>query len=55
MIINMIRCAAAEALLKRGVKPVILPSHQFVGNTSASEQLETFYEAYRQSLKHLFE
>jgi len=55
MIINMIRCAAAEALLKRGAKPVILPSHQFVGNTSASEQLEAFYEAYRQSLRHLFE
>ena len=55
MIINMIRCAAAEALLRRGVKPVILPSHQFVGNASAAEQLETFYEAYRQSLKHLFE
>lgn len=54
MIINMIRCAAAEALLERGVKPVVLPSHQFVGNTSASEQLERFYEAYRQSLKHLF-
>jgi uncharacterized phosphosugar-binding protein len=55
MIINMIRCAAAEALLARGIKPVMLPSHQFVGNTSASEQLETFYEAYRKSLKHLFE
>lgn len=55
MIINMIRCAAAEALLERGVKPVMLPSHQFVGNTSASEQLEAFYEAYRKSLKHLFE
>jgi uncharacterized phosphosugar-binding protein len=55
MIINMIRCAAAEALIQRGVKPVILPSHQFVGNTSALEQLEAFYEAYRQSLKHLFE
>ena len=55
MIINMIRCAAAEALLKRGVKPVVLPSHQFVGNTSAAEQLDAFYEAYRQSLKHLFE
>jgi len=55
MIINMIRCAAAEALLQRGMKPVILPSHQFVGNTSASEQLEAFYEAYRLSLKHLFE
>jgi uncharacterized phosphosugar-binding protein len=55
MIINMIRCAAAEALLERGVKPVMLPSHQFVGNTSAAEQLEEFYEAYRKSLKHLFE
>jgi uncharacterized phosphosugar-binding protein len=55
MIINMLRCAAAEALLAHGVKPVILPSHQFVGNTSASDQLEAFYEAYRLSLKHLFE
>ena len=55
MIINMIRCATAEALLQRGVKPVLLPSHQFVGNTGASEQLEKFYEAYRQSLKHLYE
>ena len=55
MIINMIRCAAAEAMLKRGVKPVMLPSHQFVGNSSAAEQLEAFYEAYRKSLKHLFE
>lgn len=55
MIINMIRCAAAETMLQRGVKPVMLPSHQFVGNTSAAEQLEVFYEAYRKSLKHLFE
>jgi len=55
MIINMIRCAAAESMLQHGVKPVMLPSHQFVGNTSASEQLDAFYEAYRKSLKHLFE
>ena len=55
MIINMIRCATAESLLARGMKPVLLPSHQFVGNTSAAEQLEAFYEAYRKSLKHLFE
>jgi uncharacterized phosphosugar-binding protein len=55
MIINMIRCAAAESMLRRGVKPVMLPSHQFVGNTSASEKLDVFYEAYRKSLKHLFE
>jgi uncharacterized phosphosugar-binding protein len=54
-IINMIRCATAEMLLARGVKPVVLPSHQFVGNTTAEQQLEAFYEAYRKSLKHLYE
>ena len=55
MIINMVRCGCAEALLAKGIKPVILPSHQFLDNTSAAEQLDAFYEAYRQSLKHLFE
>lgn len=55
MIINMIRCATAESLLRRGIKPVLLPSHQFVGNSNAADQLEVFYEAYRKSLKHLFE
>jgi hypothetical protein len=34
---------------------VLLPSHQFVGNQSAADQLERFYEAYRKSLKHLYE
>ena len=42
-------------LLERGIKPELLPSHQFVGNASASEQLERFYEAYRRSLAHLYE
>lgn len=55
MIINMLRCETAAKLLERGVKPVLLPSHQFVGNTSAEEQLERFYEAYRTSLAHLFQ
>lgn len=55
MIINMIRSATAEKLLARGIQPVLLPSHQFVGNTSAAEQLERFYEAYRKSLRHLYE
>ena len=55
MIINMLRCAVAENLLARGIKPVLLPSHQFVGNTSAEEQLQRFYEAYRKSLRHLYE
>ena len=55
MIIKMLRCEVAERLLARGLKPVLLPSHQFVGNTSAAEQLERFYEAYRTSLRHLYE
>lgn len=55
MIINMIRCAVAESMLRRGIKPVMLPSHQFVGSTNATEQLEVFYESYRKSLRHLFE
>jgi len=55
MIMNMLRCEVAERLLAKGVKPVLLPSHQFVGNTSAAEQLERFYEGYRRSLAHLYE
>lgn len=54
-IMNMLRCETAEKLLALGYKPVLLPSHQFVGNTSASEQLDRFYEAYRKSLHHLYE
>jgi len=54
-IVNMIRCATAEALLRRGKVPVLLPSHQYVGNSKAEDQLEAFYEAYRKSLAHLFE
>jgi hypothetical protein len=51
----MLRCEVAARLVKRGRKPVLLPSHQFVGNTDAAEQLERFYEAYRKSLRHLYE
>ena len=55
MMMNMLRCEVAERLLARGVKPELLPSHQFVGNVSADEQLDRFYEGYRKSLKHLYE
>jgi uncharacterized phosphosugar-binding protein len=55
MIINMLRCATAEGLLARGIKPELLPSHQFVGSSDAAEQLEAFYEAYRKSLNHLYD
>lgn len=54
MIVNMVRCAVAERLLVRGQTPVLLPSHQFVGDTSGEEQLERFYESYRRSLAHLY-
>jgi RecB family endonuclease NucS len=32
----------------------MLPSHHFIGNTSAEEQLERYYEAFRRSLAHLY-
>jgi len=55
MLMNMLRCEVAERLVERGMKPVMLPSHQFVGNASAAEALEQYYEAYRKSLRHLYE
>ncbi len=54
MIINMLRCETADRLVKRGHKPVMLPSHQLVSDANAAEQLEQFYEAYRKSLQHLY-
>ncbi len=55
MIMNMLRCETARLLLQKGHKPVILPSHQFVEMENADEQLERYYEAYRKSLRHLYE
>ncbi len=58
MLINMLRCEIAERLLKHGHPPVMLPSHQFVGTTTAKaaeEQLEAYYDGYRRSLAHLYQ
>ncbi len=55
MLINMLRCEVAQRLLARGFEPVLLPSHQVTGDASVNEQMEAFYEAYRKSLRHLFE
>ena len=44
----------SERLLARGIKLEPLPSHQLVGNVSAEEQLDRFYDAYRRSLAHLY-
>ncbi|HJP29218.1 MAG: SIS domain-containing protein [Candidatus Latescibacteria bacterium] len=54
MLINMLRCEVAERLLAMGIKPEVLPSHQILGDASADEQLERFYEGYRKSLAHLY-
>lgn len=54
MLVNMVRCRTAELLIDKGTNPELLPSHQFVGNTSVDEQLERFYESYRRSLVHLY-
>jgi len=54
MLMNMLRVSVAEKLLALGHPPVLLPSHQFIGNTSAEHQLDLFYDSYRKSLAHLF-
>ncbi len=55
MLINMLRVEVAERLLARGHTPEVLPSHQFIGDASAEEQLDRFYEGYRKSLAHLYQ
>ena len=55
MIINMLRCEVAERLVAQNIKPELLPSHQLVGDRSAAEQLDRFYESYRKSLRGLYE
>jgi uncharacterized phosphosugar-binding protein len=55
IIMNTLRCETARMLLERGHKPVMLPSHQFVSNVAAEDQLENFYEAYRCSLRRLYD
>jgi len=55
LVINMIRCETARMLVEDGYKPVMLPSHQFVRNDNAEDQLEKFYDAHRKSHRHLYE
>jgi uncharacterized phosphosugar-binding protein len=46
MVMNMLRSEVAQRLVSRGIEPVFLPSHQFVGNRTVEEQLEYFYTQY---------
>jgi uncharacterized phosphosugar-binding protein len=54
MLMNMLRCEVARRLLERGVEPVFLPSHQFVGSRSVEEQLEYFYAQYARRVAPLY-
>ncbi len=54
MVMNMLRCEVAQRLVERGIEPVFLPSHQFVGSRSVEEQLEFFYAQYARRLAPLY-
>jgi len=54
MLINMLRCEVAQRLADRGIEPVFLPSHQFVGSRSVEEQLELFYAHYARRVSSLY-
>ncbi len=54
MVMNMLRCEVAQRLMDRGVEPVFLPSHQFVGSRSVEEQLEYFYAQYAKRVAPLY-
>ena len=44
----------AQRLVDRGIEPVFLPSHQFVGSQSVEEQLEVFYSQYARRIAPLY-
>jgi uncharacterized phosphosugar-binding protein len=54
MIMNMLRCEVAQRLVDRGIEPVFLPSHQFVGSKTVEEQLEFFYAQYARRVAPLY-
>ncbi|MBI2807375.1 MAG: SIS domain-containing protein [Planctomycetes bacterium] len=54
LVMNMLRCEVAQRLMERGIEPVFLPSHQFVGSRSVEEQLEYFYAQYAKRVAPLY-
>ena len=54
MLMNMLRCEVAQRLADRGIEPVFLPSHQFVGSRTVEEQLELFYAQYARRVAPLY-
>src|SRR5579859_3382948 len=54
LVMNMLRCEVAQRLVHRGIEPVFLPSHQFVGSRTVEEQLEYFYTQYARRVAPLY-
>ena len=54
MILNMLRCEVAQRLLNRGIEPVFLSSHQFIGSESVENDLEFFFAQYAKRLAPLY-
>jgi uncharacterized phosphosugar-binding protein len=54
MLMNMLRCEVAQRLVDRGIEPVFLPSHQFVGSRTVEEQLEYFYAQFARRVGPLY-
>lgn len=54
LIMNMLRCEVARRLVARGIEPVFLPSHQFVGKRSVEDELEFFYTQYAKRVAPLY-
>jgi uncharacterized phosphosugar-binding protein len=54
LVMNMLRSEVAQRLMDRGIEPVFLPSHQFVGSRTVEEQLEYFYAQYARRVAPLY-
>jgi uncharacterized phosphosugar-binding protein len=54
LVMNMLRCEVAQRLVGRGIEPVFLPSHQFVGSRTVEDQLEFFYAQYARRVGPLY-
>jgi uncharacterized phosphosugar-binding protein len=54
LVMNMLRCEVAQRLVRHGIEPVFLPSHQFVGSLTVEEQLEYFYAQYARRVAPLY-
>ncbi|HEV3116527.1 MAG TPA: hypothetical protein VGY58_05710, partial [Gemmataceae bacterium] len=54
LVMNMLRCEVAQRLIDRGIEPVFLPSHQFVGSRTVEDQLEYFYAQYARRIAPLY-